>query len=141
MNPLPAGLGAYPAPCPGRTQVDAPAAYEQWSHNPNECSGNWPTTVYIEDSVKIPEHVEPGEYVLGWRWDCEETTQIWQSYAPLCDNWLSVLVRADCECVCVAMLTRQVLRCDYRMKLPGRLGSQTETALFLSCWQRATTEC
>lgn len=69
MNPLPQALGAYKAPCPGRTPVDAPAAYEQWSHNPNECSGNWPTTVYIEDSVRIPSHVTPGKYVLGWRWD------------------------------------------------------------------------
>ncbi len=69
MNPLPAAAGAFDSPCPGRTAVDAPSAYEEWSHNPNECSGNWPTTVYIEDSVRIPSHLTPGEYVLGWRWD------------------------------------------------------------------------
>jgi hypothetical protein len=69
MNPLPCALGDYDAPCPGRTAVDAPAAYEEWSHNPNECSGSWPTTVYIEDSVRIPKDLTPGEYVLGWRWD------------------------------------------------------------------------
>jgi hypothetical protein len=48
-----------------------------------ECSGNWPTTVYIEDAVKIPTDLTPGEYVLGWRWDCEETTQIWQSCSDI----------------------------------------------------------
>jgi hypothetical protein len=43
--------------------VRAPSAYEEWGTNPNECSGNWPTTVYIEDQIKLPEHLEPGEYV------------------------------------------------------------------------------
>eukprot|EP00041_Stephanoeca_diplocostata_P012272 m.205828 g.205828 ORF g.205828 m.205828 type:complete len:77 (+) comp18884_c0_seq1:1248-1478(+) len=33
----------------------------------------------IVDNVLIPEGLEPGEYVLGWRWDCEESNQIWQS--------------------------------------------------------------
>jgi hypothetical protein len=42
-----------------------------------------PTTLYIEDTVQIPEHIAPGEYVLGWRWDCEETTQIWQSCSDI----------------------------------------------------------
>ena len=25
--------------------------------------------------VKVP-HLPPGDYVLGWRWDCEESTQV-----------------------------------------------------------------
>ena len=29
--------------------------------------------------VKIPESLPAGEYVLGWRWDCEESNQIWSS--------------------------------------------------------------
>jgi len=24
-----------------------------------------------------------GMYVVGWRWDCEETTQIWESCADV----------------------------------------------------------
>merc|ERR1711924_54394 len=33
----------------------------------------------IVDYVKIPADTKPGRYVLGWRWDCEESNQIWQS--------------------------------------------------------------
>mmetsp|Transcript_33210 Transcript_33210/g.86951 ORF Transcript_33210/g.86951 Transcript_33210/m.86951 type:complete len:374 (+) Transcript_33210:25-1146(+) len=37
----------------------------------------------IEDTVEVPFSVPPGEYVVGWRWDCEQTTQIWQSCADI----------------------------------------------------------
>jgi hypothetical protein len=33
----------------------------------------------IVDKVIIPAGLAPGKYVLGWRWDCEESTQIWTS--------------------------------------------------------------
>jgi len=33
----------------------------------------------IVDRIKIPNGLKPGAYVLGWRWDCEESNQIWQS--------------------------------------------------------------
>ncbi len=33
----------------------------------------------IVDRVRIPDGLAPGEYVLGWRWDCEESNQTWQS--------------------------------------------------------------
>jgi hypothetical protein len=33
----------------------------------------------IVDRVQIPATLAAGEYVLGWRWDCEESNQIWQS--------------------------------------------------------------
>jgi hypothetical protein len=29
--------------------------------------------------AQIPEGLAAGQYVLGWRWDCEESNQIWQS--------------------------------------------------------------
>ena len=38
-----------------------------------------PYNLLIVDTVKIPDNLVPGEYVLGWRWDCEESTQIWAS--------------------------------------------------------------
>jgi len=37
----------------------------------------------IVDQLLIPEHLLPGEYVLGWRWDCEQTPQIWASCADI----------------------------------------------------------
>lgn len=33
----------------------------------------------IRDVVKIPAGLKPGRYVLGWRWDCEATAQVWSS--------------------------------------------------------------
>jgi hypothetical protein len=37
----------------------------------------------IMDKVTIPADLEEGEYMLGWRWDCEESTQIWQNCADI----------------------------------------------------------
>merc|ERR1719263_1866479 len=35
----------------------------------------------VMDEVTVPN--QPGEYVLGWRWDCEETDQVWSSCADI----------------------------------------------------------
>merc|ERR1712146_617294 len=35
----------------------------------------------VMDEVNVPN--EPGEYILGWRWDCEETDQVWASCADI----------------------------------------------------------
>ena len=40
-------------------------------------------TLEIVDRVKIPDNLPAGEYVLGWRWDCEESNQIWQSCSDI----------------------------------------------------------
>ena len=37
----------------------------------------------IEDRVHVPADVAPGEYVLGWRWDAEMTSQVWSSCADI----------------------------------------------------------
>jgi hypothetical protein len=43
------------------------------------CSGIWgPYDMEIVDSIVVPD-APPGQYVISWRWDCEESTQIWQS--------------------------------------------------------------
>ena len=44
-----------------------------------KCSGEWNDQVEIMDKVEIPDNIKPGKYVLGWRWDCEESTQVWSS--------------------------------------------------------------
>ena len=31
----------------------------------------------IVDRVLIPKDLAPGPYVVSWRWDCEQTAQIW----------------------------------------------------------------
>ena len=33
----------------------------------------------IVDTVLIPPDLEAGDWVLGWRYDCEESSQVWSS--------------------------------------------------------------
>ena len=35
------------------------------------------------DKLTVPKDLKPGEYILSWRWDCEETPQVWNSCADI----------------------------------------------------------
>ena len=35
------------------------------------------------DMVKIPADLTAGKYVLGWRYDCEATAQVWSNCADI----------------------------------------------------------
>lgn len=37
----------------------------------------------IVDHVQVPEDIEPGDYTLSWRWDCEESKQVWQTCSDI----------------------------------------------------------
>ena len=37
----------------------------------------------ILDAVEVPADLEPGAYVLSWRWDCEQSAQVWQNCADV----------------------------------------------------------
>merc|ERR1712072_1136134 len=37
----------------------------------------------IKDRVKVPSHLEPGNYTVSWRWDCEESQQVWTNCADV----------------------------------------------------------
>lgn len=37
----------------------------------------------IVDEVKLPEDLLPGEYVLSFRWDCEQSPQIWSGCSDI----------------------------------------------------------
>lgn len=39
--------------------------------------------INIVDKVKIPATLSLGKYTLSWRWDCEETTQVWLNCADV----------------------------------------------------------
>ena len=54
--------------------------YGDGSHG-NVDYGYFPWT--LVDRVKIPDALEPGEYVVSWRWDCEQTPQVWNSCADV----------------------------------------------------------
>ena len=47
------------------------------------CSGEWMHNITMYDYLKVPEHLQPGEYVLGFRWDCESSAQVWQACADV----------------------------------------------------------
>lgn len=47
------------------------------------CSGERPFRLAIVDQIIIPAYVPPGKYVLGFRWDCEETAQIWSTCSDI----------------------------------------------------------
>jgi len=55
----PCYYGEFPDGCPGPIKtVEIPAIY---------------------DKVHIPIDLTPGDYVVGFRWDCEQTPQVWSS--------------------------------------------------------------
>jgi len=37
----------------------------------------------IKDLVKVPESLKPGRYVLSFRWDCQQSPQVWFSCANI----------------------------------------------------------
>ncbi len=83
-----AGYTEFPPPCPwdcsGQPDcpdpgsADHPGTQESYAG----CSGDW-RGGQIVDTVRIPANIEPGQWVLGFRWDCEETSQVWQSCADI----------------------------------------------------------
>lgn len=77
----------------GCIQFDPPCPWDDgWFSQPGAtphnidvegaCSGDW-TGGVILDEVIIPPDLAPGAYVLGWRWDCEESTQVWSNCADV----------------------------------------------------------
>jgi len=47
------------------------------------CSGEWMNNITFYDQLRVPDHLEPGKWVLGFRWDCESSAQVWQSCADV----------------------------------------------------------
>lgn len=90
--------GAYWMQCPpGTTQFDEPAPgisgylgnfalfgdIEHYLTNPPKVVGIEGFSYSVMDEVKIPDELEEGEYFLSWRWDCEQSPQIWQQCADI----------------------------------------------------------
>ena len=48
-------------------------------HNPPKRGWHF---VY-KDLVMVPENIEPGQYVLSFRWDCDGSPQVWNSCANI----------------------------------------------------------
>jgi len=87
----------FPTPCPalaGATPEnkmmgtwyrsngkDKSTATDRNTHE-GACSGDW-TLGMVSDELVLPKKIKAGKYVLSWRWDCEETAQIWQNCADV----------------------------------------------------------
>jgi len=81
----------FPTPCPeidrgwyGGNATHMPTEFHPPDDNRHEgwCSGDW-TLGMVSDKVVIPNDLKPGKYVVSWRWDCEETAQVWQNCADV----------------------------------------------------------
>ena len=51
--------------------------------NQYSCTGEWgPYNLEIVDQVRVPASLPAGPYVLGFRWDCEESVRGWWRWMP-----------------------------------------------------------
>jgi hypothetical protein len=94
-NQLPIGITWAMNPLPDGTQKGSIGAYsKEWEFKPpcdsikmpgntNLCSGERPFAISVVDVLSVPVGTPPGEYVLGWRWDVEETAQVWSSCSDI----------------------------------------------------------
>jgi len=90
MNPVPGYIKVFPngtMVAPFKRWFDPPCD-DPYSLHPHRlgqglCSGEWITKSTFYDQLRIPAAVTPGEYVLGFRWDCEASAQVWQSCADV----------------------------------------------------------
>jgi len=87
-NPIPncAGLGGGfmdpDASCPGGLQFPAPAPglFGQGANvHPGVGLFQWT----LMDELEVPADLTPGDYVLSFRWDCEQTPQVWNACANI----------------------------------------------------------
>ena len=88
----PAGCLSFPAPCPWDTYTTKgllPCSLDDKGlpdkcdgDGMSQCSSDWVVGV-VSDRVLVPHDLPAGEYVLSWRWDAEETAQIWANCADV----------------------------------------------------------
>ena len=63
--------------CPTSLMFD-----KQWDDGTG--SGNEGKFMFsMTDKLTVPSDLEAGEYSLSWRWDCEQTPQVWNSCADV----------------------------------------------------------
>jgi hypothetical protein len=87
LNPLPEPKkGSFSPPCEGndnRTNATDPkwswgnGSATAWDDSSALCEGTFPFGVNVIHELEVP-HVPSGEYVLGFRYDSENTAQVWQ---------------------------------------------------------------
>ena len=81
-------LGRRPSPAqcrkdPSTAGCVIPRATANTTHGGCRCSDDGapsgPVNVEVVDTLRIPADIAAGAWVLGWRWDAEESSQVWAS--------------------------------------------------------------
>jgi len=92
-GPSPPGKGSQFTPYPktylppGQTSAACPtglmfnASWPEGSGSGPSPSGYGHMPYSMLDEVKVPRDI--GRYILSWRWDCEQTPQVWNSCADI----------------------------------------------------------
>ena len=79
MNPLPySNAGSAP-----EFEPSCDETVDRTKSDTGRCSGRDPFDVLLADDLEVPAGLAPGAYVLGIRWDCEKSAQVWQNCADL----------------------------------------------------------
>lgn len=52
-------------------------------HQPLLARPGWGAHFSLVDEVELPLDLQPGGYLLSWRWDTEGTHQVWQNCADV----------------------------------------------------------
>lgn len=87
-DPIPACNGASggfflpTSDCPNGTQFPPPQP-SLYGFGGNIRQTVKPFQFSIIDKLVIPKTLEPGNYVLSFRWDCEQTPQVWNTCASI----------------------------------------------------------
>ena len=68
----------FDPPCEGDDSWSLTPGSSDPSDVMGKCSNNWIDGVIV-DQITIPDTLPAGRYVLGFRWDCEQTSQVWSS--------------------------------------------------------------
>ena len=66
-----------------KTNIGTTPEGSEWAkvNLPSELLGG--THWAFKDLVEVPEDLEPGEYVLSFRWDCQQSPQVWNSCSSI----------------------------------------------------------
>jgi len=87
-NPIPACVGNYGGfynqarKCLDGLQFQ-PSKSDLWGFGVNSKHTVELFKFSIVDLVRIPEELDEGDYVLSFRWDCEQTPQVWNTCASI----------------------------------------------------------
>lgn len=68
---------------PGKEQFPALAGLSGYGYSGTPERNSIPWDWNIVDKVHVPKDLQPGHYLLSWRWDCEQSAQVWQNCADI----------------------------------------------------------